>query len=444
VNKDNNASIIGTGSAAKVLLISFVRGDTRRYRVLHILEQIYLLGIHGHYIHLTDPLPAEVLKTHWDAVILHRIPLDDHLKRLIKNLDSSGAMIISDYDDLIFEPEMIQHINSPDFADPIRFRLYLQGMNDLRSTLERSKACLASTEFLAARIQQTGKPVWIHRNAFSLEMLRQSEQVRELKRHSQDGSVVLGYASGTPTHNKDFDMIKPVLIEIMRTYPKVRLSLVGPLDAGDGWGELGDRIHRFPRVPWRKLPEVLAGFDINLAPLEMNPFAQSKSEIKWMEAGMVEVPTIASPTEAFRFAIRHGENGWMAQEAVDWREGLSTLVEDETLRNRLGRQAYLDTQRDYHPARRASQLAESLNEISQRLRSQNLFTNGLPTPEVVQQRVEARRSERLWMPANLEREPSQIRLGIYELRNWGIKRLMLSVWVDFRRLVAPVFPFRKK
>jgi hypothetical protein len=54
---------------------------------------------------------------------------------------------------------------------------------------------------------------------------------------------------------------------------------------------------------------VVMMLDINLAPLVMdNPFAQSKSEIKYMEAALVRAPTIASPTDAYRFAIRPGEN----------------------------------------------------------------------------------------------------------------------------------------
>ncbi len=80
-------------------------------------------------------------------------------------------------------------------------------------------------------------------------------------------------------------------------------------------------------VPWRDLPEKLAKLDINIAPLVMNnPFGKSKSEIKYVEAGLVRVPTIASPTEAFKFAIQSGVNGILAADEEEWSDALAMLV----------------------------------------------------------------------------------------------------------------------
>ena len=426
-----------------ILVISEVRGDTRRYRSLHLIEQLQLAGAPCRFVHAADLHGINFQAQTYRMVVFQRVACPPYFERMTDKMLAAGTVILSDFDDLIFDPSMFQFINSPDFVDPVRRDLYKQKMVNIEKMLVRSEACLASTEFLAGRIRQTGKSTWVHRNAFSLEMLAHAEKARASKTQLVDGVVTLGYASGTPTHNKDFELIKPVIMNVMSSYPQVRLRLVGPLDPGEGWGELEGRIQSSPHVPWRKLPEILAGFDVNLAPLDMNPFAQSKSEIKWMEAGMAEVPTIASPTEAFRYAIRHGENGWLAETADDWQEGLSMLVEDAALRKRLASQAYLDILREYHPVKRAEQLAEILEEISVNLRKLTLFTNGLPTAEAIYQRAEAKKSDPVWMPAHYEREPSQIKLGMYELRTWGIRKLILSAWVYFRRLVSPIFPFHQ-
>ena len=80
-------------------------------------------------------------------------------------------------------------------------------------------------------------------------------------------------------------------------------------------------------VPFRQLPDELARFDINLAPLETgNVYCEAKSELKYFEAALVEVPTIASPTVPYEEAIRHGETGYLARTAEEWFECLDTLV----------------------------------------------------------------------------------------------------------------------
>ena len=66
-------------------------------------------------------------------------------------------------------------------------------------------------------------------------------------------------------------------------------------------------------MAWQGLPNIVAQIDINLAPLELdNPFCQAKSEIKFTEAALVGVPTVASPTQAFVYAMRDGEDGLLA------------------------------------------------------------------------------------------------------------------------------------
>jgi len=61
--------------------------------------------------------------------------------------------------------------------------------------------------------------------------------------------------------------------------------------------------------------------DVNIAPLQENIFTDSKSELKFFEAGIVQTPTIASPTAVYRRVIDDGVNGFLSS-ATEW---LSTL-----------------------------------------------------------------------------------------------------------------------
>ena len=88
------------------------------------------------------------------------------------------------------------------------------------------------------------------------------------------------------------------------------------------------------QIEWRSLqpllnlPTEMARLDINLAPLEVgNPFCEAKSELKFFDAALVNVPTVASPTGPFRRAIDHGRTGFLATSGDDWYLYLKRLVQ---------------------------------------------------------------------------------------------------------------------
>lgn len=414
----------------QILLLSGVRGDTRRYRTFHMFEQLQLAGVDASLAHVTGPdLPARFERA--SLVVIHRVKWDGYVERLVKGLRQRGGLAILDTDDLIFDPAAFAWINSPDFSDPVRSALYQEDLRRNRLTLETCQAVTVSTDFLSEQVRRLGKPAWVHRNAFSLEMLELSEAAYH-RRPVEAGKVVIGYASGTPTHNHDFELVKPALQELLGRYPQVELHLVGDLDPGGDWGSLSGRIHRRPLVPWRQLPALLAAFDINLAPLVAdNPFSQSKSEIKYVEAGLVRAPTVASRTGAFAYAIRSGENGFLASSSEEWYQALAELVEQGGLRRRMGAAAYADCLARYHPQTRAAELIATLDAIYRQLYTRPLWP---VLPEVTgwEFRID---------PA-VERRPSTLQMGLYDLRHRGLGTLLKRIWIFFRRLAAPIFPFR--
>lgn len=432
-----------SNECGKILVMSEVRGDTRRYRALHLVEQLSLANISCEFIHMADPRIWNLLDRPWTMVIFHRVAYGDHVEQMLKAFHKTGTRILSDFDDLIFDPEMFLHINSPDFADPVRTKVYLQNMRNIRAMLDQSEGVLASTNYLSDCIASLGKPVWIHRNAFSLEMLACAEAART-KKNENKSNVIIGYASGTPTHNRDFELIRPALQAVMRRNPRVVLRLVGPLDPGSGWDGLENRIERTKLVPWRKLPDILAGFDINLAPLVMdNPFAQSKSEIKYMEAAMVETPTVASATDAFRFAIREGETGLLVDAPDKWERAIERLAQDAELRARLGKNAYQAVMKEYHPVTRATQLVQVLDEMSLKLRGQPFWQEDKPDANAIAERSRSMSQGKRWMPKRFEKDPSNFELGLYSFRHKGLKILVRQLWIYFRRLISPIFPYKR-
>jgi len=83
-------------------------------------------------------------------------------------------------------------------------------------------------------------------------------------------------------------------------------------------------------------------------PLEIgNPFCEARSELKFFEAAIMKVPTIAAATQTYRGAIEDGVTGFLAENELEWTEKLGRLIEDENLRCAMGERAREKTLKDY-------------------------------------------------------------------------------------------------
>ena len=109
----------------------------------------------------------------------------------------------------------------------------------------------------------------------------------------------------------------------MASDARIDLVLVGHVDVEQAFGprfggylkgHLADRVSIHPFVDFLTLQELIADVDFNLVPLQVNDFTHCKSELKFVDAAIVGTLTIASPAFAYAEAIRHGDNGYLAED----------------------------------------------------------------------------------------------------------------------------------
>lgn len=349
---------------AAVLFVSGAPEVSMRYRCEHQAEQVRLRGGTATIIRHGEADLLEALERH-ELVVLHRVAWGPDVEELRRRARETGKQVVFDTDDLVFDVDALSDVAALEDLPEEEARLYEEGLHRYRRTLESCDAVVTSTEPLARRAREHCKHATVAPNVASLAMVEAAE--RALRRSRPSNGTVIGYMSGTNTHKRDFRVAAEPLLDVLREEPAVRVMIVGPLPLDDVFDHVRDRIERLDMQPWSRLPHVQAGADINLAPLEPdNRFTESKSAIKWIEAGLVGVPTVASPQPDFRRVVRHGENGFLAETADEWRRDLLTLVRDASLRRRVGETARSEILAAHTTKVRAPFYEAQLREIAPR------------------------------------------------------------------------------
>lgn len=331
-----------------------------------------------------------------DVLWIWRASWSDELAAAVEAARGAGARVVFDVDDLMVDPDLARL----DIIDGIRTQDLTEDQvrnhyGHIRATMAAADLCLAPTEELAAHMRQAGMPACVLPNGFDHATLAASRlAVRRRWAGARDGLVRIGYAGGSRTHQRDFALCADAVAGVLRARPECRLVAFRSLDGSRAILDveefpalrgLEDRIEWRNFVPLERLPDELARFDVNLAPLEVgNPFCEAKSELKFFEAALAGVPTIASPTGPYRRVIRHGETGFLASTPEDWKEGLERLVADATLRRRVARAAHRDVLWTYGPERRAEQVGVLLD----------LLRGGRPAAQAFELGVLRRRRDR--------------------------------------------------
>lgn len=321
--------------------ILFINGCTlphpQRYRVDHQIEQLESYGISCDKVDY-DKLTLDKVK-YFRGFVFYRCPILPVIEEFIKVAKENNKTCFYDIDDLVFDLEHTKMIKFLDTMSKEERDLYNDGVIRMGKTLDLCEYGIASTTRLQKEMGKHLKEVYVNRNVASEEMVKYSEiALNEVKKDSD--KIVIGYLSGSITHNDDFKLIMPTVVKLLKKYDNVYLQIVGLLDLPDEMQEVKDKVLTSPFIDWKELPKLIRSIDINLAPLEDTIFNEAKSENKWTEAALVKIPTVASNVGAFKDAIENGKTGLLCNDERDWEESLINLIENKEEREKIATSAY--------------------------------------------------------------------------------------------------------
>jgi glycosyltransferase involved in cell wall biosynthesis len=311
-----------------------------------MVEALASVGVRAVVINQHNPHLRYIL-TKFRTFVLQRVIWNDSVAEVMAAIKQSGGEMLFETDDLVFDPAYLSQMHYYTHMGATERQWYENGIG--REILEDAsvKRCVVSTDFLAEAMRKKypKKEVFVEYNRLGEEQIRYADRaVRLLARRLHSSEVVrLGYFSGSRSHDADFASIEGVLAELLKRHANVRLVLVGHIEISEALRPFANQIEQIAFVPYKKLAELVASVDVNLAPLEPeNDFCLAKSAIKYMEAGVCAAPTVATTTGDFERCIRTGENGMLARTADEWRAALEFLIADRTAREAMGQSARAD------------------------------------------------------------------------------------------------------
>ncbi len=319
----------------------------RRYRVHHPMEQLISLGVDCDE-RWYESLRIEDLK-YYRGFILYRTAITPLIREFIAEGKKLNKTFFFDVDDLVIDLKYTETVSYLKTLPQSELELYNSGVLRIQETLKLCDAAITSTPFLAVELKNWKKDVFVNQNVASDQMVSIAEDAFVKKVPSSTEAVTLGYLSGSISHNPDFEMIAPAIIQILEEFPNVQLKLIGLIEPPKSLHRFRDRIQTIPLMKWTLLPHTLATLDINLAPLESSLFNQAKSENRWMEAAWVRVPTIASKVGRLVEVIKNGKDGLLAtNQKEDWYKAIRALVHSKEKRISIAQEAYQRVKQEYH------------------------------------------------------------------------------------------------
>jgi glycosyltransferase involved in cell wall biosynthesis len=233
--------------------------------------------------------------------------------------------------------EWLAHVRAPvvfDFDDAIwihsvsqanRRLAWLKNVNKISGIASLAHTVLAGNDYLAnwARAYSNNVhvvPTCVDTQRFSPGAARPNT-----------GPVTIGW-SGSPSTFSHLKPLLPVLERIKaRFQDRVRFRVMGdpsfqyaPLNLqGEAW------------APHAEL-SLLQEMNIGLMPLPDDQWTRGKCGLKGLVSMSVGAATVMSPVGVNNEIVSHGENGFLAHSDDEWVDILSRLIDDATLRHRIG------------------------------------------------------------------------------------------------------------
>ena len=294
-----------------------------------------------------------------DIVVFHR-PDDPKKHEAAQLLQQAGKKIVFDNDDTIL------------IDDRDSISKFMQYQDDLMGKMGIYDLVTCSTEFLRKEYSQYNPNVIILPNC----VLPDDYPTEPSKNTSN--KIRIGLV-GSVLYKDDREVLQPIIEKLVKD-ERIQLVIFGmnPIkqskkvedfykDDFGFWRQLNN-LEWVANVPINKYIETLNNLrlDIMLAPRKDNYFNRCKSNIKFLEAAMLEIPFIGqsfSDGNSPYDKDLDGNNGILCDTLQSWEKAIYDLVNDSDKRQKMGKSAKEYVLKNYNIYDKASLWEDAYNKL---------------------------------------------------------------------------------
>ena len=248
--------------------------------------------------------------------------MDFFIKPILERCANKNIPVMFDIDDMVYDPIFIQEIVNEMKLNQQHLDGWTFGAGLYSDVASKAIGGITTGLYLAKDMHRYfGYPVYVIPN--SLNKAQLNVHVEDVKKPTD--KFVMGYFSGSKTHQSDFNQIVGVLSEFLQKHEDSYLEIVGELDLPSELNKYENRIIKKGRMSLTDLQKEIASVNLNIVPLINTSFNSSKSELKFYEAAIANTVTLASCSYTYDHAIEDGVNGYKAHNIKEWGEKLEYI-----------------------------------------------------------------------------------------------------------------------
>ena len=307
----------------------------------------------------------------WANIVVFHRPENQEFHKLADALQRNGKKVVMDNDDTF---KLDDYHPLANFSEEAYEKNLKRRSSAIDSFVKKADMVTTTTEFLAKEYRKLNKNVIVLPNC--IDPIDWDKPLR-----NEGNKVRIGIV-GSAAIEYDYLHVKNVLKELSDR-EDVELIMFGLGDKEhrknnpkvtkvfqeeyDFWDSLN--IEHFPWCPIHEYQSKLneARLDMMIVPRKDNYFNRCKSNIKFLEAAMCEIPVIVQSFKDGPYEELIGkEMGILIKDNKDWMKQIDTLIDDKKLRCEMGRNAKEYTLKYYNIENNYLKWAEAYDKISNR------------------------------------------------------------------------------